>query len=60
VEAIEAGVYSCDGGSAEAAKNDIAVLSQAGQLQGSPDDELKVENFWYFEPLEKAKEKVGR
>ena len=58
VQAIEAGVYSCDGGSVEAAENDIAVLSSAGQLQGSP-EELKVENFWYFEPLETAKEKLG-
>jgi NitT/TauT family transport system substrate-binding protein len=57
-EAIEAGVYSCDGGSVEAAETDIAVLTQSGQLQGSP-EELKVENFWYFEPLEAAKEKVG-
>ena len=58
VEAIEAGVYSCDGGNVDAAKTDIAVLSSAGQLQGSP-DELKVEDFWYFEPLEAAKAKVG-
>ena len=58
VEAIEAGVYSCDGGNVEAAETDIKVLSSAGQLQGSPED-LKVENFWYFEPLEKAKETVG-
>jgi NitT/TauT family transport system substrate-binding protein len=58
VEAIEAGVYSCDGGTVEAAETDISVLSQAGQLKGSP-EELKVENFWYFEPLEAAKEKLG-
>jgi NitT/TauT family transport system substrate-binding protein len=58
VEAIEAGVYSCDGGSVEAAKTDITVLAQAGQLQGSP-DELKVEDFWYFEPLEAAKKRLG-
>ena len=58
VQAIEAGVYSCDGGTVEAAETDISVLSQAGQLQGSP-EELKVENFWYFAPLETAKEKVG-
>ena len=32
-EAIEAGVYSCDGGSVEAAKTDISVLSQSGQLK---------------------------
>jgi NitT/TauT family transport system substrate-binding protein len=57
VEAIEAGVYSCDGGNEQAARTDIAVLSQSGQLEGSP-DELKVEDFWYFEPLEAAKEKV--
>jgi NitT/TauT family transport system substrate-binding protein len=57
-EAIEAGVYSCDGGSVEAAETDIAVLSKSGQLQGSP-EELKVEDFWYFGPLEAAKAKVG-
>jgi NitT/TauT family transport system substrate-binding protein len=57
-EAIEAGVYSCDGGTVEAAETDIKVLTQSGQLQGSADD-LKVENFWYFEPLEAAKEKAG-
>jgi NitT/TauT family transport system substrate-binding protein len=57
-QAIEAGVYSCDGGSEEAVKTDLAVLSRAGQLQGSP-DELKVEDFWYLEPLENAKEKLG-
>jgi NitT/TauT family transport system substrate-binding protein len=58
VEAIEAGVYSCDGGTVEAAQTDLAVLSQSGQLEGSAED-LKVEDFWYFEPLETAKEKVG-
>jgi NitT/TauT family transport system substrate-binding protein len=57
-QAIEAGVYSCDGGTVEAAETDIAVLSKSGQLQGSP-EELKVEDFWYFGPLEAAKEKVG-
>jgi NitT/TauT family transport system substrate-binding protein len=57
-EAIEAGVYSCNGGTVEAAKNDLAVLSRAGQLEGSP-DELKVEDFWYVEPLQAAKEKLG-
>jgi NitT/TauT family transport system substrate-binding protein len=57
-EAIEAGVYSCDGGSVEAAETDISVLTKSGQLQGSPED-LKVENFWYFGPLEAAKQKVG-
>jgi NitT/TauT family transport system substrate-binding protein len=53
-EAIEAGVYSCDGGSAEAAANDIEVLSMSGQLKGTP-EELAVENFWNFGPLKAAK-----
>jgi NitT/TauT family transport system substrate-binding protein len=53
-EAIEAGVYSCDGGTSEAAANDIKVLSMSGQLKGTP-EELAVENFWSFEPLEAAK-----
>ena len=57
-EAIEAGVYSCNGGSEQVAKTDLAVLSQSGQLEGSP-DELKIEDFWYFAPLEAAKEKLG-
>jgi NitT/TauT family transport system substrate-binding protein len=58
VEAIEAGVYSCDGGSAEAATTDIEVLSRAGQLEADP-AELKVEDFWYLQPLENAKAEVG-
>jgi hypothetical protein len=35
------------------------VLASAGQLEGSP-DELKVEDFWYLEPLEDAKAKLGK
>ena len=57
-EAIEAGVYSCDGGSEEAVRTDLEVFAQSGQLQGSP-DELKVEDFWYMEPLEDAKARLG-
>jgi NitT/TauT family transport system substrate-binding protein len=48
-EAIKAGVYSCTGGSPEFAQTDIAVFTEAGQLKG---DALKVEDFWYFEPLQ--------
>lgn len=57
-EAIKAGVYSCDGGSAKAAETDIEVFARAGQLKGSP-EELKVENFWYLEPLQAAQAKLG-
>jgi len=57
-EAIKAGVYSCDGGSAQDAETDIEVFSRASQLKGSP-DELTVENFWYLEPLQAAQAKLG-
>lgn len=57
-EAIAANVYSCDGGSAEAAHTDIEVLASAGQLQGSAED-LKVEDFWYLEPLREARAETG-
>jgi NitT/TauT family transport system substrate-binding protein len=57
-EAIEAGVYSCDGGSEEAVRTDLEIFAQSGQLQGSADD-LKVEDFWYMKPLEDAKARLG-
>jgi NitT/TauT family transport system substrate-binding protein len=57
-EAIQAGVYSCDGGGAEAARIDIDVLSKSGQLKGTP-EELAVENFWHLAPLEQAQAKLG-
>jgi NitT/TauT family transport system substrate-binding protein len=57
-EAIEAGVYSCDGGSEEAVRTDLEIFAQSGQLQGSA-DELKVEDFWYMKPLEDAKARLG-
>ncbi len=57
-EAIKAGVYSCDGGSAKAAETDIEVFARSGQLKGTP-EELKVENFWYLEPLQAAQAKLG-
>lgn len=57
-EAIEAGVYSCTGGSPEAAENDLEILERAGQLDASA-GELSVDNFWYFEPLEEARAAVG-
>ena len=53
-EAIEAGVYSRDGGSEQAARRTLRC--SRNRATSSP-DELKVEDFWYFAPLEAAKEK---
>lgn len=57
-EAIAAGVYSCNGGTEEAAATDIKMLEMSGQLKGTP-EELAVENFWYLEPLQTAKAELG-
>lgn len=52
-DAVEAGLYSPDGGGMVAAKADMEWYSSAGQLEGNP-DELNVEDFWYLAPLEAA------
>ncbi len=57
-EAAASKSMSPTGGSMEAAKNDITFFSLAGQLTGDPSS-LKVEDFWEFGPLDRAKKKLG-
>jgi NitT/TauT family transport system substrate-binding protein len=57
-EAVEAKSLSTTGGSADAAKIDINFFNLAGQLTGDPAS-LKVEDFWEFGPLNRAKAKLG-
>lgn len=57
-EAIENGVFDRTGGSPEAVKADFTFYTQAGQMTGNP-AELKVEDFWTFAPLERARKKIG-
>lgn len=57
-EAVEGGLYDRDGGGRKAARADLEWYSLAGQLQGDP-SELKIEDFWYFEPLDRAIAKLG-
>lgn len=52
-EAVEGGLYDPNGGGMKAAKADLDWYSRAGQLQGDPAS-LNPEDFWYFEPLNKA------
>ena len=56
--ATKEGVYSPLGGNAEVAKADFEFYTEAGQMQG-PAADLKVEDFWYLAPLEKARKAVG-
>ena len=52
-EAVEGGLYDPNGGGMKAAKADLEWYSKAGQLQGDPAS-LDPNDFWYFEPLNKA------
>ncbi|MDO9413296.1 MAG: ABC transporter substrate-binding protein [Pseudolabrys sp.] len=51
------GVFAPSGGSPEIAKADLEFYTEAGQLQG-PASDLKVEDFWSFGPLERARKAV--
>jgi NitT/TauT family transport system substrate-binding protein len=58
VMATREGVFSPNGGGVDSAKSDFEFYVEAGQMQGPPDS-LKIEDFWYFAPLEKARRAVG-
>lgn len=58
VEAVEGGLFDPMGGGVEAAKADFAFYVDAGQMVG-PAADLKVEDYWYLEPLDAAKAKLG-
>ena len=52
-DAVEGGLYDPNGGGEKAARADLEWYSRAGQLQGDLST-LKVEDFWYLEPLKRA------
>ncbi len=56
--ATKEGVYAPAGGSADVARADFEFYTEAGQLQG-PAKDLKVEDFWYLAPLERARKALG-
>ena len=53
-QAVGEDMFPNDGGGETAARSDFGFYSSAGQLEGDPET-LKVEDFWYLEPLEKAR-----
>lgn len=56
--ATKEGVYAPNGGGPEVAKADFEFYTEAGQMQG-PAAEIKVEDFWYLAPLDRARKTVG-
>ena len=59
VEAVEGGLFDPEGGSIDTAKADFSFFVDAGQMNG-PAESLKVEDYWYFAPLDAAKAKFGK
>jgi NitT/TauT family transport system substrate-binding protein len=53
------GIYAPGGGSADVARSDFEFYVEAGQMQG-PAASLKIEDFWYLAPLERAQKVVGK
>jgi NitT/TauT family transport system substrate-binding protein len=57
-QGVEIDLYPDNGASAEAVKEDFLFYTTSGSLEGDP-DELKVEDYWYLAPVERALEKLG-
>ena len=58
-ETAEAGALALNGGGADAAGDDFAFFSLAGQIEGDPAS-LKVEEFWDVSALDRATAKLGK
>lgn len=58
-ETAEAGALALNGGGAEAAADDFAFFSIAGQIEGDPST-LKVEDFWDTAAIDRALAKLGK
>ena len=58
-ETAEAGALALNGGGAEAAADDFAFFSAAGQIEGDPAT-LKVEDFWDVSAIDRAIAKLGK
>jgi NitT/TauT family transport system substrate-binding protein len=57
-QGVEIDLYPNNGGSAEAVKEDFVFYTTAGSLEGDPET-LKVEDYWYLDPVNKALETLG-
>jgi len=53
------GIYAPGGGSEEVAKSDFEFYVEAGQMTG-PAASLKVEDFWYLGPLDRARKVIAK
>ena len=59
VEAVDTGIFDPNGGGEKAVLGDFEFYGFAGTIKGDI-SKLKVEDFWYMAPLDKALDKLGR
>lgn len=57
-DSVENGVFPLDGGTAETVPGDLAFYAIGGQIEGDPES-LDPDDFWLFEPLERARAALG-
>jgi len=57
-ESVQTGMFSNNGGGVDAVEGDFEFYGFAGTIKGDL-SALKVEDYWYLEPLDKALKKVG-
>jgi NitT/TauT family transport system substrate-binding protein len=58
-QGVKIDLYPDNGASEAAVKEDFVFYTTSGSLEGDP-DELKVEDYWYLEPVNAAVEKLGK
>jgi NitT/TauT family transport system substrate-binding protein len=57
-QGVEIDLYPNNGGSAESVKEDFVFFTTSGSLEGDPAS-LKVEDYWYLDPVSAAVNKLG-
>jgi NitT/TauT family transport system substrate-binding protein len=57
-QGVSIDLYPANGGSAESVEEDFKFFTASGSMQGDP-AKLKVEDFWYLEPVNFAAKKLG-
>ncbi|WP_282610471.1 ABC transporter substrate-binding protein [Pelagibius sp. Alg239-R121] len=58
-QGVEIDLYPDNGGSADSVKEDFAFFTTSGSLDGNA-EELKVEDYWYLDPVDAALAKLGK
>jgi NitT/TauT family transport system substrate-binding protein len=57
-QGVSIDLYPANGGSVESVEEDFVFFTTSGSMQGDP-AKLKVEDYWYLEPVNTAAKKLG-